>query len=102
MAIKKAPPVKGKNPPTKKGSLSKGGPVATKGLSSALKNVKEGQKMESGKMYPFKNKKTEAPKMKKYDSAQDSVSYNKYTKANAGIKAKLPYDQWAKNNKPVR
>jgi hypothetical protein len=102
MAIKITVPAKGKKPPTKKGSPSKGGPVATKGLSSALKNVKEGEKMESGKMYPFKSKKTEAPKMKKYESAQDSVSYNKYTKANAGIKAKLPYDQWAKNNKPIR
>lgn len=102
MAIKITAPAKSKKPAPKKTSPSKGGNVATKGLSGALQNVKEGQKMESGKMYPFKNKKTDAPKMKKYDSAQDSVSYNKYTKANAGIKSKLPYDQWAKNNKPVR
>jgi hypothetical protein len=46
--------------------------------------------------------KTPAPKMDKYNPAQDSISYNKYTKANAGIKGKMPFDQWAKNKKPIR
>jgi hypothetical protein len=46
--------------------------------------------------------KTPAPKMNKYNPAQDSISYNKYTKANSGIKSKMPFDQWAKNKKPTR
>jgi hypothetical protein len=46
--------------------------------------------------------KTPAPKMNKFNPAQDSISYNKYTKANAGIKSKMPFDQWAKNKKPTR
>jgi hypothetical protein len=102
-----------------KGSKSSGKGCPTRPKGNVVKKIKPINKIVKTKprknvvkkktalpMTPIDQKKpvlkTETPKIKKYESPQDSASYVKYTKANSGIRSKMPYDQWAKNNKPIR